>query len=127
MSDPRVPTASEIAKQAIANLPEMWRNATTLHILIESISAALEPLLLSIIFLHRRVDALQRLDGLDSGGLLSEEQARKFLERVDSIDPGDFRWRCKRCGVSWPFDAPELSCTCAPNEVREVESEAESA
>jgi len=26
------------------------------------------------------------------------------------------RLRCAICGVSWPFDAPELACTCPPNE-----------
>ena len=25
------------------------------------------------------------------------------------------RFRCLGCGVSWPTDAPELSCTCPPN------------
>lgn len=24
---------------------------------------------------------------------------------------------CFRCGVKWPYDAPELCCTCAPNDV----------
>ena len=27
----------------------------------------------------------------------------------------ELRWTCQRCGVSWPFAAPELDCTCPPN------------
>ena len=27
----------------------------------------------------------------------------------------DARIGCPSCGISWPTDAPELSCTCPPN------------
>jgi len=61
------------------------------------------------------------LDNLEASGRLTAKQAGKFVELIldDKILrlPQTMRVHCLRCGVSWPFMAPELCCTCAPNEM----------
>lgn len=60
---------------------------------------------------------------ITDSGVLNEEQAKKFVEYCDKHAgqlTENVRVRCLKCGVSWPYEAPELCCCCAPNEVSDV-------
>lgn len=62
-------------------------------------------------------------DLINPGGILTEEQIKRFVNLIcfpeQMLRAREARVRCFRCGVSWPWLAPELCCTCAPNEVRD--------
>ena len=61
---------------------------------------------------------LDKMGPLERLGTLIDEAGltvRLSMQGIshDNID----RMRCYWCGVTWPNDAPELSCTCPPNQV----------
>lgn len=55
---------------------------------------------------------------------MTPEQEDKFIEYLLSPlrreELIDIRAYCVRCGVTWPVGEPDMSCTCAPNEVEEA-------
>lgn len=53
--------------------------------------------------------------GLEATGRLTEEQVKKFIDHAidTSVLSRTARVHCLRCGTSWPWEAPELACSCS--------------